>query len=64
MLVDKLIAKFEQFTCEIEKEQIDRDVVLYIIACLNSLSEFVQPYLEFILETKDLELIKDFASIS
>jgi hypothetical protein len=44
MLIDKMITKFEQFTCEIEKIQvaeIDRDAVLYIIACLNSLSEFV-----------------------
>jgi hypothetical protein len=44
MLIDKMITKFEQFTCEIEKiqaEEIDRDAVLYIIACLNSLSEFV-----------------------
>ena len=67
MLIDKLITKFEQFTCEIETiqaEEIDGDAVLYVIACLNSLSEFAQPYLEFILETSDLELIKDFASIS
>lgn len=64
-LTDKLISRLSQMVHDLQQDSTpDRTLALYLISCLQSLSSFAQPHLEFILNTTNLDLISDYSQIS